>query len=161
MKILQPISAIVIAFISMTACVSPSQKTAPSHIEAEMSADTITYEIARNYFVRNDVDSVPTIIGSKEEFEKYFGMAAVMGPNGTPTEIDFSKNSVIAVVLPETDLETKIRPESMEAADNGKIIFLCDVTTGTKLTYTTRPMLIAIVSKEAAPLIAVRLKTKN
>ena len=36
----------------------------------------IPYEVAKNYFVRNDVtEPIPAKIGSLDEFERYFGMA--------------------------------------------------------------------------------------
>ena len=51
----------------------------------------IPFEQAHNYFVRNDVtEPVPAKIGSQDQFERYFGMAAFMGKKGQPTPIDFN-----------------------------------------------------------------------
>ena len=59
----------------------------------------VPFEVAHNYFVRNDVtEPIPAKIASQDEFERYFGMAAFMGKKGQPTPIDFETQFVIAVV---------------------------------------------------------------
>ena len=71
----------------------------------------IPYEIAHNYFVRNDVTAlIPAKIVSLDEFERYFGVAAFMGKNGQPTPIDFEKQFAITTVLPETNHSTELPP---------------------------------------------------
>lgn len=65
----------------------------------------IPFQIAKRYFVSNALENGEFFypgITSKEEFEKLFGMAPVMGKDGTPTPIDFSKQYVIAIVNQET-----------------------------------------------------------
>src|SRR5690606_37581358 len=69
----------------------------------ESTATDIAYKIAKNYFIKNDVEGVvPEKITSQEEFEKYFGMAATMGEDGTPTPIDFGNEYVIVADLNTT-----------------------------------------------------------
>ncbi|WP_074781355.1 hypothetical protein [Kaistella jeonii] len=63
--------------------------------------ENIPYRLAQNYFVRNDFpDHKFQIIKitNNKQLVGIFGMAAAMGKNGTPTEIDFSKNFAIAVI---------------------------------------------------------------
>lgn len=143
-------TALTVVLTYLVSCVSTSNNGGVSSGLGQVAPDTIPYTVAQHYFVRNDVDSVPTIINSQAELEKYFGMAAYMGPNGEPTKIDFSQNSVLAVVLPVTDLATEIIPESFVRESNGDAVFSCEVKTGEKQSYSTRPMLTAIVNKQEA-----------
>jgi len=76
----------------------------------------VPYKEAERYFLRNDADprKAPVQIESRAEFERWFGMAAVMG--GQPTPVDFGRQFVIAVVLPETNRSTEIHPGSLTDA---------------------------------------------
>lgn len=76
----------------------------------------IPYKVANRYFVNNSVkDGLQAFpkITSEEEFNKLFGMAAVMGKNGTPTNIDFSKQYVIAIIDEITNKSVKLTAESL------------------------------------------------
>lgn len=112
------------------------------------TSDTVPYRTAARYFVRNDVDSVPTVISSEDELERFFGTAAVMGNGGLPTAIDFSKEFVIAVALKATDYATEIVPGSLVRNGNDGLEFNCTVNVGEKQTYTIRPVSMAIVGRE-------------
>lgn len=104
---------------------------------------------AHNYFVRNDVtEPVQAKIGSLDEFERYFGMAAFMGKNGQPTPIDFETQFAIAVVLPETNHCTELHTESL-TDDGQKLIFTyrADVATEEN-TWTQVPTLLIIVDRQ-------------
>ena len=109
----------------------------------------VPYEVAHNYFVRNDVtESVPAKIGSLDEFERYFGMAAFMGKKGQPTPIDFEKQFAIAVVLPETNHSTELHAESL-TADGSKLIFIYSVDVASEEnTWTQVPMLLILVDRK-------------
>ena len=87
------------------------------------SHNEIPFYEAKNYFVRNDIqNSVPVKFENEKDFKEYFGMAAVMGKDGMPTSIDFTKQYVIAVTLPETDTETDINLVSLKKDTNSDII---------------------------------------
>ena len=74
----------------------------------------VPFKQAQNYFFRNDASAPEDAkITDQATFESYFGMAAVMGRNGLPTSIDWNKEFVIALVLPEATVETKIEPKSL------------------------------------------------
>lgn len=142
---------------AISSCTSASKNISIFQDAEQIAQDTIPYNIAQNYFVRNDVDSVPTVIKSQSELDKYFGMAAYMGSNGEPTKINFSKNYVVAVVLPETDLATELNVSSFIREADGKTVFICDVKTGERQSYTTRPMLLAVVDKNNTKAVEIQI----
>ncbi|MCH5600301.1 lipoprotein [Niabella ginsengisoli] len=75
-----------------------SKTTATDTTEKSDSTGTaVRYKIAEKYFIKNDVTAVPSSVKDQAEFDTYFGAASVMGENGTPTKIDFSKEYVIIV----------------------------------------------------------------
>lgn len=109
----------------------------------------IPFEVAHNYFVRNDVtEPIPAKIASQDEFERYFGMAAFMGKKGQPTPIDFEIQFVIAVVLPETSHSTELRAESL-SDDGQKLTFTYHVDVADKEnTWTQVPVLLIAVDRQ-------------
>lgn len=107
----------------------------------------VAYTEGHNYFVRNDVTEVPTMITTQEQFERYFGMAAVMGKNGMPTAIDFTKQYVIAAVMPLTDIQTEMSAHSLKQKGD-TIVFTYRVKRGEQQSYTMRPMLMIVVDNK-------------
>ena len=109
----------------------------------------IPYEVAHNYFVRNDVtEAVPAKIASQEEFERYFGMAAFMGKNGQPTPIDFETQFAIAVVMPETNHSTELYAESL-TDDGSELTFSYRVDVAEKEnTWTQMPILLIFIDRQ-------------
>lgn len=120
--------------ITMTACNSKP-------IEAE-------YTVAKNYFFKNGQE-IPENkkITQEEEFYKLFGMATTMGENGKPTAIDFSKQFVIAVVLPVTNRDTEIIPDKV-LVNGDKLLFYYNIKTREKLSYSIQPVSIIILDKQ-------------
>lgn len=109
----------------------------------------IPYIEADNYFVRNDAAlPVPSKIASQEEFDRYFGMAATMGEGGRPTVIDFTKQFVLAVVLPATNAD--IEPDDERLVDDGETLtFEYSVDRDNELnSYTQTPLLLIIVDRQ-------------
>jgi len=121
----------------------------------------VPFTEAHNYFVRNDVtEQVPAKIGSLEEFERYFGMAAFMGKNGQPTPIDFETQFAIAVVLPETNHSTELHAETL--VDDGQMLtftYSADVAPEEN-TWTQVPMLLIFVDRQYER-NSVELQTKD
>lgn len=66
-----------------------------------MSGESIPYQLANRYFVKNTVKDgmlyLPEI-KNVEEFDSYFGAATVAGKDGLPTVIDFEKQRVIGII---------------------------------------------------------------
>jgi len=150
-----------LAALCLAAC-TPKQ---PAETQVQMPQDTqsiqstsveqtsangyVPYREADHYFVRNDVKQpVPAKINSQDEFDKYFGMAAVMGKNGRPTPIDFASQFVIAVVLPETNQDIDIEDERL-IDDGTNLTFEYSVERDDEInTYTQVPMELIIVSRQ-------------
>lgn len=113
------------------------------------SSDAIAYHVADHYFLNNNVKKMPAPkIATTNEFNKLFGCAPVMGKNGMPTNIDFSKEYVIAVCKPETDISTELAPVSLTKDAGGNIVFTYKTTVGQKQTYTIVPCLLIVVDKK-------------
>ncbi len=109
------------------------------------------YTVAHNYFVnRNAAIPQDMKIQSQKEFDRCFGMAATMGKDGKPTEIDFAKSFVIAKVMHVTDTLTEISPLSLKKAANGSLVLKSAVKTGEKTSYFMQPFYIIIVDRKYA-----------
>lgn len=118
---------------------------------ADMNSQNMTnidFTIAKNYFVNNTVTKLENPkIETVEKFNEIFGMATTMGTAGKPTEIDFSKEYVIGVILPETDVSTTIYPMSLLKNTKHEITLNYKSVIGEKQSFTTRPNFIIIVDK--------------
>ena len=111
--------ALPLAIASLIACGS-GQSGSPSTDSAAtagvVTTDSIVpYRLAENYFATSD--SLPTVITSAKEQEKYLGMATAMGH--TPKTIDWSREFVIPIVLPSTDSSMEIIPVSLVRNTSG------------------------------------------
>ena len=111
-------------------------------------SNEVNFEVARNYFLRNDQTISETHkITTQEEFEKLFGMATTMGENGKPTPIDFNRQFVLTIVQPVTDTATEITPVKVE--DKGdSLLYTFKVKAGEKLSFSIQPISIIILDKK-------------
>ena len=111
------------------------------------SSEDVPYEVVKNYYFRNDAE-IPAspLIATQEQFDSLFGAAAFMGKDGQPTHVDFDRQSVIAVVLPETDIETTLQPLSLTRS-SGSLTFTYGKEENAKLSYTIRPVLLVAMDK--------------
>ena len=116
--------ALPLAIASLIACSSGQSGSASTDSTATDSTATagvvttdsiVPYRLAENYFATSD--SLPTVITSAKEQEKYLGMATSMG--NTPTTIDWSREFVIPIVLPSTDSSMEIIPVSLVRNTSG------------------------------------------
>ena len=103
---------VLFAFAAMIVLAACGNKQAVAPAEGDEASNEVAFEVAKNYFFKNDqeIPASPKITTS-EEFGKLFGMATTMGKDGKPTEIDFTKQFVLAIVLPVTNLATEIIPD--------------------------------------------------
>ncbi|MCL4638506.1 MULTISPECIES: hypothetical protein [Olivibacter] len=117
----------------------------------------VPYVLAENYFVRNDFDetslSTPKI-SSREEFDKIFGMATVMGDQGKPTPIDFTKQFAIAVISPADELAVKMKAVSLQKKE-GHLLLRYKQDIGAKLSMKIQPFLLLVVDKKFDGQVAV------
>jgi len=141
MKTIKNIFIILSCVFMFTACENTNKTKKNTTNDA-----VISYKIAKNYFVKNTVDEIENPkITSQEDFDEIFGMATTMGEDGKPTSIDFSKEFVIAVILPETDISTELQPIDLIENEKNNLIFTYKKEEGEKLSHTIKPALILIV----------------
>lgn len=111
----------------------------------------VSYSEARNYFFRNDAKQ-PTdllIIRSQAELEQYFGEAAFMGKGGEPTKIDFSKQFVVAKVLPVTNHSTNISLQRIERTGDKHLTLVWHIAVNsTPQSYSMQPMKMVVLDKK-------------
>ena len=111
----------------------------------------VSYSEARNYFFRNDAKQ-PTellIICSQAELEQYFGEAAFMGKGGEPTKIDFSKQFVVAKVLPVTSHSTNISLRRIERSSDNHLTLVWHIAVNdTPQSYSMQPMKLVVLDKK-------------
>lgn len=113
------------------------------------SESSISYKEAFRYFVRNDVtDYSPRLIQSSEELNRYFGTATTMGKNGMPTNIDFTKYNVIAIIGAETNLDTEIKVSSIKKLGDKIAVKYRVIQTGSPMSYSTIPCLLLQIDKK-------------
>ena len=130
--------------LGLVACTTNKATSA----EKSVVSSEVPFTVAEHYFFNKGQDiPVNPKITSEELFKQLFGMATVMGENGKPTEIDFSKQFVLAVVLPVTDINTEITPVKVE--EKGDTLFYhYDVKTGEKQSFSIQPLSIIILDKK-------------
>jgi hypothetical protein len=130
--------------------VNAKQRNANDSATAITAEQDIPFTMANRYFVNNtynDGDLMNPKITTPEQFKKIFGMATVMGPNGKPTAIDFSRQYVVAVIGKLTNRNTSINMNSLKQKDN-LISLAYKVTEGEKGSVTIRPALLIIVDNK-------------
>lgn len=142
------LSMLFLAALCIAACSSKVTTSQQSSLSKKGVKDTMTvpYVVADHYFVNNNITEMPPVkITTKEIFDKNFGMAAVMGEGGQPIVVDFSREYVIAVTKPETDVSTQLEPVSLMRDAKGNMVFTYKVIRGEKQSYTILPCLLIIV----------------
>ena len=139
---------IIFAFATLLAVVACTTKPTEATVENNNTAEEVAFEVAKNYFFKND-QTIPTSpkITTEEEFNNLFGMATTMGEDGKPTEIDFSKQFVLAIVLPMTDMATEITPVKLEAKGDS-LFYTYDVKIGEKQSFSIQPVSIIILDRK-------------
>ena len=116
--------------------------------ERDGHSDGVPYKVAEHYFLRNGVNArkVPVQIKTRGDFDRYFGMAAVMG--GQPTSIDFDRQFIIDLVLPETNHGTTIHPGTLTDLDDALQLEYGVSVTPEENTWTSVPVSLLIVDKQ-------------
>ena len=109
---------------------------------------SVPFTEARNYFVRNDV-VLPlelNVIESKAQLDSIFGMAAVMGRNGRPTDIDFNREFCVAYVIPPTDTLTEIVPVGVTSKGK-ELTCAFEIKKGDPITWTIQPFSLIVIDR--------------
>ena len=107
--------------------------------KAKKGAKEVSFVTLKNYYVRNEIPCsrpLQLILDREEDFQKVFGPAAIMG--GAPTDIDWKRQFVVAVLLPETNKPTMVTPMKVKQSP-GNVIFYYQVNTGSKTKHKLVP----------------------
>ena len=141
---------ILFAFAAMIFLAACGNKQAVVPAEGDEASNEVAFEVGKNYFFKNDQE-FPTSskITTAEEFGKLFGMATTMGENGKPTPIDFTKQFVLAIVLPVTNLATEITPGRLDEKGD-TLFYFYDAKAGEAQSYSTQPISLIILDKKYA-----------
>ena len=119
------------------------------------NAKDVSFEKLNNYFIRNDAPVPENVcidvrVDTREAFDEMFGVARVMGKGGEPTPVDFSCETVIAVVNPVTDTYTELEPVSL-VKEGKSLVFTYLEKTGEKQEWSMRPLLMVKVKRTDDP----------
>lgn len=134
---MKTIAFAVLAFVLLSSCQDKSSQ----------KPKDISYQQAQNYFVKNTVDSLSQPrITTRVDFENIFGPATTMGTAGKPTPINFAKQAVIALILPETQSAVTITPQRLQQQGDRLLLFY-KKETGAPQSFTARPYLLLIIDK--------------
>ena len=134
------------AIMALAAC--GNKQTATPSSEDNVENSEVAFEVAKNYFFKNDqvIPEYPKIV-SEEEFNKLFGMATTMGEDGKPTAIDFTKQFVLAIVLPVTDFATEINPVKVEEKGDS-LLYTYEIKAGEKQSFSIQPVSIIVLDRK-------------
>ena len=111
------------------------------------SSQSINYTVAKGYFVKNtySTDSLQCLlITNPKQLDDLLGMAATMGANGRPTDIDFSKQYAIACIYPATNHSTSIQPSSLSSSGD-TLQLKIKINKGILQSFTMVPLSLLIV----------------
>ncbi|GGG65325.1 hypothetical protein [Epilithonimonas arachidiradicis] len=111
--------------------------------------EEIPYKEAQNYFVKNNIDAAMDSpkFETQEAFDQVFGMATIMGKNGKPTPIDFSREFVVAQI--EDPSNQTIKLELVSIRKNSNILEVkYRKSVGEDQSYITQAAMILIIDKK-------------
>jgi hypothetical protein len=124
--------------------------------DATRNPGGIDYIPAKGWFVRNDFPDMTLmtmLLESQSSFDEVLGAAATMGPDRRPTPIDFSKQSAIALIAPETDTAITLQCTALQPR-NGQLHLTYRRKLGERQSFTTRPLLLLLVDRDRlAPVV--------
>ena len=119
-----------------------------SSCAVNLSGVTANYNRMYNYYVNNYFNNGThkLVIHNQQDFDVVFGAGAVMGHNGQPTKINFSRQFVIAVILPETNRQTTIETARLKRVGD-RLYFSYIIEEGHATSYTMRPFTAVVVDR--------------
>ncbi len=106
------------------------------------------YYRMNNYYVNNHIDNGThkLVIHNQQDFDAVFGAGAVMGRNGQPTAINFARQFVIAIILPETNRQTTIETAMLNRVGD-RLYYSYIIEEGHATSYTMRPYTAVVVDR--------------
>lgn len=140
---------VALLWLSLVACSAKRSRGVgmpENHALSEMPTVTIVepeYRVAEGYFVA--ADSIPLVIKSQAELERYLGMATTMDER--PTEIDWDKEFVVAITRRETWQAENIKLMQLYAkADTLYLQYETPLQMDTQ-GFSVRPLLVLILPR--------------
>lgn len=121
------------------------------YARAKKGAKDIPYVALDNYYVRNDVDCSKQqrlVFDNERDFNAVFGQAAVMG--SLPTDINWKKQYVVALILPETNRTTNVMIKQVKQS-SGNVIFKYQLNRGLKTGYRQVPFAAIALNRAEDP----------
>lgn len=88
-----------------------------TNAQSKDNTPQVPYQLAKRYFIKNtypDKEFHILKITNEQELNQTFGVAAVMGIDGQPTNIDFSKSYVVALINSTNNRTKEIKINSIE-----------------------------------------------
>lgn len=121
----------------------------PAGAAKQKNTGVVVLKELHNYFHNRDAQLLTTpLVTSREEFDRQFGEAAVMGKGGQPTPVNFRREVVLAIVLPETNRATEIDSVELTETAKGQLTLSYAVHYGSRRSYFTQPMRLFAVSSK-------------
>ena len=116
---------------------------------AKKNSGSVAYTVLNNYYHNNNapLPSSP-LITTQKEFDEQFGTAAYMGKGGLPTKVNFKRQAVLAIVLPQTNKTTVIDSVSVKVTGANQLTLAYTVHEGAERGYTTQPMQLMAIDKK-------------
>ncbi|MDD5862334.1 MAG: hypothetical protein PUD15_07225 [Prevotella sp.] len=107
---------------------------------------------AQHYYYSNEAPDEDAVlkITNQSDFDRYFGEAAVMGKNGQPTKINWSRQMVIAKVLKTTNRCTEISNMQLRETGSHELTLSYCLHSKAPQSYSIKPMAMLIVDKKYA-----------
>ncbi len=140
------------AALILAACTSVANKNSTVSSPTTAGDTLIAYRIADRYFLRNDVKFPDDpIVTTQAQFDSLFHCAPVMGEDGKPTKIDFQREFVIGISLPETNDETSIVPGEMTMDDDILNLNYAVNVGEHNRSFSIKPLVLLIVERKYLP----------
>lgn len=130
------------ALVALSSCAGPRG----------VAVGEVPFRVMEHYYFAGDTLPGEAMMTRRSVFDRYYGMAAVMGRGGQPEVIDFSRRFAVGVVLPLTHDETEVRVRRVSRqGDTLRVGY--EVRVGRRgMTSTMRPMtLITLDRRYLAP----------
>ncbi|MBP5560846.1 MAG: hypothetical protein J6X70_03480, partial [Muribaculaceae bacterium] len=142
-KILQLALVAIVAAMSLTSCDMNFYGGTPT-----------AYGQLDNYYVINDYynqyyydnSASKLVITDSYEFRQVFGQASINNRYGVPTDVDFRREFVVAVILPVTNRYTEIEPVSVNR-EGDRVYFTYQVYRGAMQSYYTQPFTAVVLDR--------------
>lgn len=112
--------------------------------------EKIPYKEAKNYFVKNNFEGAldNPQFDSQQDFDKVFGTATIMGENGKPAPIDFSKEFAVAQIEDPSSQSVELKPVSVSKNANILEIKYRKIIRDINPTYKSQPVMILIIDRK-------------